>query len=211
MRAKLVWTFIIISTITISCQKEASFDPNNSNGGGGSTSGQSIIGNWKFIEFNAKTKSTGIATDPVLGNIKTVTVSDYTTKNNDGTLNIEASKLTATALTYSVNSVAKVYMYEDNVLVDSLDFPFQTTMPPSTSTSTYTRVGVDSLYLNSGLFTTSATGSSTQTLGGGVKLKFDGNKMVWTSVYKNNSVQNINGVSVTKIDEATLTSTFQKL
>jgi hypothetical protein len=210
MRAKLVLTVIIMSVLIVSCQKEAIFDPNNPNGGG-TTSGQSIIGNWKFIEFKAKTKSTGIANDPFLGNIKTITISDYTTVDNAGTLNIEASKLTATDLTYSVNSIAKVYMYEDNVLVDSVDFPFQTTMPPSTSTSTYKRVGTDSLYLNSGLFTNSSTGANTQTLGGGVKLKFDGNKMIWTSVYKNNSVQNINGVSVTKIDEATLTTTFQKL
>jgi len=46
-------------------------------------------------------------------NQKTVNVAQYTTINNGGTLVIDASKVTATSLTYEVNSTQTSYIYTD--------------------------------------------------------------------------------------------------
>lgn len=205
---KLLLVFSVLAFLS-SCQKEADFTPSGQTGGGNTQN--NIIGNWKFIDFNAKTKVIGTANDPVLGNIKSITTSDYTTINNGGTLKVDATTMTATDLTYAVNSIAKALFYENNVLVDSVEVPFSATMPSSSSTTTYKKIGADSIYMNSGIFTNAASGGTTQTIGGGTKIKFDGNKMTWISVYSNISTENINGTTVTRNNQATVTTTFQRL
>jgi hypothetical protein len=146
MRSKVVLCFIIMSVLVMSCQKEASFDPNNPNGGsGGSTSGQSIIGNWKFINSHVITKSIGVS-----GNIKSITTSDYTTIDNGGVFTINATTITSKDFKYSVNTTAKAYFYESNILIDSFEVPMVVGMPASTTSYTYRQIRPDSIFVDNG-------------------------------------------------------------
>lgn len=203
MRTSFFIVVVAISLSLISCQKEADFDPGNPNGGGGS--GPSILGEWKFIQMQAKTKVTGVS-----GMIKSVTVSDYTTTNNAGTFVIEASKITAKDIAYSINTTATGYFYENNILIDSIEMPIVLDMPSATASYPYKRVSADSIYLEKGLFTDLTSGGSTQTLASGAKIKFDGNKMIWTIHHNNTYTQTVNGTSLTRTDQVTTITTFQK-
>jgi|RhiMetdeSRZDD1v2_1073273.scaffolds.fasta_scaffold42502_3 hypothetical protein len=175
--------FLALAAILItlaSCQKEKSVDTLGSNGSnnGGSTSGNTEVGTWKFISMHATTSSTVVASDGA-DTEKAVTLSDYTTEQNDGIVKFDGSKMTATGLTYSVNTIAKAYFYLNGTLEDSIEAPFAFTLPPYSSTATYKKVGTDSLYFDSG--TGSFGGASTQSVAAGYKLKFDGDKMTMTT------------------------------
>lgn len=76
-------SFLVLLLITatgcfISCKKDSSDTPNN----------QSIVGNYKFVSLTASTISTQIVSDGVTED-KSVTYSNYTTKNNTGILVID--------------------------------------------------------------------------------------------------------------------------
>ena len=79
--------FCIPVLFLISCQKELS---NESNSGPGS-----LQGNWKFVEMYSKTESIVELSDGI-DNLKTVTLSEYTSTENTGTLRIDESNMIST-------------------------------------------------------------------------------------------------------------------
>src|SRR5262245_47736506 len=101
---RIILFFSAFSFFLVSCQKEVSVERggngtgsgSGSGGGSGSGSGgsgsgggntQNIIGDYDFINMSAHTVST--VTVSILGDqMKTVTTSDYLTKNNSGTVKI---------------------------------------------------------------------------------------------------------------------------
>jgi len=73
--------------------KEVNFSINNGNNTGGSNNNNnSITGDWNFINSIAHTKST-VTVAQGSDELKSVTVSDYVTKNNTGTIKITPIKL----------------------------------------------------------------------------------------------------------------------
>jgi hypothetical protein len=77
--------------------------------------------------------------------VKAVTVSDYMTKSNTGTMKITADQLIGTNVGYSIDTTINVKTYMDNALFDDSEVPFVGTTPPTNSTSTYVRVSADSI------------------------------------------------------------------
>ena len=159
---KLVIPAILITMVMLaSCKKDKT---------SATTSG--IEGTYKFKSFSAQTQSS------IAGNLgdKIVTLSDYTTTNNGGTLTFANNTVTVTGLTYSVNTQAEFYEYYNNSLLDSASYPFNFTLPASNSTAQYQLVGTDSIYFPNGGITTISDGSGTyQGKAGGGRYSINGN------------------------------------
>src|ERR1700755_2463482 len=98
----------------VSCKKDSDNMP----------AGNNLIGNYKFISLTASTSSTHITDDGSTVD-KTITTSNYTTTNNTGTLVIDATKITSADLSYSISTTATAAIYEDGVLVDTEEVPFE--------------------------------------------------------------------------------------
>ena len=116
-----------------------------------------IEGTYKFKNLSAQTQSS------IAGNLgdKIVTLSDYTTTNNGGTLTFANNTMTASGLTYTVNTQAEFYEYYNNDLLDSASYPFNFTLPASNSNGQYQLVGADSIYFPNGGITITSDGSTT--------------------------------------------------
>ena len=123
--------FLLLGIILLamaSCQKEKSDEPLNGTGDAVSTGSEK--GTWKFISTFASTSESVVYNDGIK-DVKTVTIWEYTTENNAGTIKFDASKITSTGLTYSVDGIAEAYLYLNGSLADSLEFPFAATIPPT--------------------------------------------------------------------------------
>ena len=176
-----------------SCSKEKSIDTlgvtpggssgnGNGSGSGGGTSNGSEIGNWKFISMHAITSET---IEFTMGSdaIKLVTTSDYTTDNNSGNVKFDGTTMFSNDLAFSVNSTVKTAMYTNGILLSSQNAPFSATMPATTTTTNYKKIGSDSLYFAAGVMSGLDPNGSVVTEPGGYKLKWDGDKMYMTMNY----------------------------
>jgi hypothetical protein len=210
---------ITVVMLLISCRKETSKEggtspvggtPTDTTATGGDTSNTSNteVGNWKFISLHATVLQTTEYTQDSNA-VKSVTSSDYTTENNDGTIKFDGSKMTSTGLTYSVNTIAKGYSYFNGSPEDTVEAPFAFTLPPYSSTTPYKKVGTDSLYFDSGAG--SIGGTSTQSVPAGYKLKFDGDKMTMTTKADEVKTElNPLGFTQTTTNHAAVVITLQK-
>jgi hypothetical protein len=153
MRAtKIVYLLPLVALLLVfsSCQKEVSFDDpivpgGNGNGGGsGGNNTNNIVGDYDYVGMTAHTLST-VNVSQAGQNMKTVTVSDYNTKDNIGTVKITSNQMISTGVGYSIDTTMNNKTYLDGLLIDDSDFPFQVTSPASGSTSTYVRNSADSV------------------------------------------------------------------
>jgi hypothetical protein len=140
---RLLKLFVLSSIIFYSCQKEVDLQNQNNQGGGGNTN-KTIIGTWNFVGIQAHTRTTVTVTDGG-DQLKSVTVSDYITKNNKGTITFTSNQFSYAGLSYDIDTVLNVKSYENNVLVDDSDLPFVMSYPVSTASTAYVRNNADSL------------------------------------------------------------------
>ena len=200
----------------VACQKEQSVDTlNGAPGTGGSTGGGSTNGSnsekgtWKVISMHGITSSTAEYT--LSGeNIKSVTLSDFTTIDNGGTVKFDGSTMTGTGVTYSVDDSYTGYFYTNNVLDDTLEMPLQYTIPPTNSTASYKKIKSDSIYVQSGAFTIVGSSGATPSSAGGYKLAWNGDQMTMTAVFDDSQIQFTQGVSVKMSQHAVQILTLQK-
>ena len=166
-----------------------------------------IQGNYQFISLSASTTSTVIVTDGVTED-KTVTKSNYTTKNNAGTMTITDSKIISTGLSYSIDTIAHSYMYEDGVLLDDFEFPFQFDAPSSSATTDYVWVTSDSIYCPNGtMFTDGVTANSGPS---GARILQQGDKLYISASKEQTTHDNSSGYPTTMIAQASVIATYQK-
>lgn len=178
MKKYLQLTLLAITVLIYSCKKD---DAN---------ADTAIQGTYKLTYLTAKTNST--ITDDDGG--KAVSTSDYTTIDNHGTIVFDASKLTTTGISYSVNSVSSNYFYQDNELIDSVSFPLVVTIPPISSAGTYKLIGADSIYISAGLVPTAGSGATVME-GSGGRYKMDGKVLTITEHFLKDSVFTESGIS----------------
>ncbi len=183
MRATV--TLYLLGTLTLaiafsSCQKEVSFDDpivpggtGNGNGSGNNTN--NIVGDYDFVGMTAHTLST-VMVSQAGQDMKTVTVSDYDTKSNTGTVKITATEMISTGVGYSIDTVMNNKTYLDGLLIDDSDFPFQVTSPATNSTSTYVRNSADSVTTTGALGFPDPSGN-TPTGSVGAKLSWHGDTL----------------------------------
>jgi hypothetical protein len=205
---------LLISTLFITftaCNKEESLEipnnaPGNNNGGnnGGNSEG-SELGTWNFVSLQASTKETVEAAPE-----KLITVSEYTTINNKGTVKFENSKMIVNNVSYSVNSTATGYYYIDGVLEDSITAPFAGTIPAVNSTADYKKIGTDSIYVTASPLSVPESGGNAGGTDTGYKLSWDGKRMFMTIKYAGIRPKDVNGIILNAKVELTGVITLEK-
>jgi hypothetical protein len=154
-----------LAVFIVACSKEKSFDPSSGN------SGNTMKGDWKFVSLHVKGQT--IVEVPSF-DAKTVSIFEYTTKNNTGTVNITSDKISYANLSYSVDTTFMAYYYDAGVLVDSFDFPLVVTMPTTSVTTPYQYFAPDSIYYPGGSpMSMGGTTVTTQAAGGTFKVEND--------------------------------------
>jgi hypothetical protein len=188
MKVRASWSILLFLSTGIflaSCQKEASFEVNgngNGNGPGGGGSGGSgnttdITGNYDFVGISAHTVSTVII-DAAGDELKTISTSDYASDNNAGTVTITSNQMNVTGIAYSISSTVNGKTYLNNSLISDIDAPFDVTVPPSSSNSTYTRISNDSIRVSGGFGSTPDPSGAAPTGPVGVKLSWSGDTLL---------------------------------
>jgi hypothetical protein len=79
-------------------------------------------------------------------------------------------------------------------LYDSLQTPFDQTVPPQTASSGYKKIGADSLYFQNSGFLDVLTGGLLPSAPSGCKVTFEGNIMKMTIVYDTVTTQDYQGI-----------------
>jgi hypothetical protein len=198
MNPRHLLTLLFFSAIyLLSCKKDSSDTPANTN----------ITGSYKFISLAASTTSTQTVSDGVTVD-KSITYSDYVTKNNTGTLTIDDKNMVSTDLSYTVDTTAKAYFYEDGVLIDSVESDFYADIPKSSATCGYQMITSDSVYVTNGsMFFNGSTSSTTPA---GARIKVEGDKLYFFSSGTKTETQNQGGVSIIQEAKASIIATYQK-
>jgi hypothetical protein len=169
----LLLSFIIVFT---SCQKEVDNATGNTGGTGGTGNTNNIEGDYDFVGMVAHTQST-VTVSTGGQEVKAVTISDYVTKNNTGTITITSNQFIRTNLGYSIDTVMNVKTYVDNVLFDDSDLPLTASSPASSNTSPYTRITADSISVTGAIGATDPSGMM-PTGPVGVKLSWSGDTLL---------------------------------
>lgn len=179
--AKLLLLLAIICT---SCQKEVDYATSGNSGNSGGTGGtggtgntSNIEGDYDFVGMVAHTESS-VTVSAAGSEVKAVTVSDYVTKNNTGTMKITSNQLIGTDLSYSIDTTVNVKTYLDNVLFDDSDVPFTGDTPPTTDTSPYVRNSTDSITVAGFLGVPTDPSGTIPTGDVGVKLSWSGDTLL---------------------------------
>ena len=201
----IVLLLAVVGVFQFSCQKEVSIDSIT----GGGTANNDLIGTWKFLYLHAKTNQSVEATDGV-DKEKIISVSEYFTKNNGGTLSFDATKMTGTGFAYSIDTIVKGYFYLNDILIDSVEVPFFASIPPSNSVGNYKLIGTDSLYFESGGLVDIGGSGGQQTIPGGAKFKIENGVLTLTQYYHGVQTETDQGVVTTTTNDAFLESFFQK-
>jgi hypothetical protein len=195
--------FFIAIVAIVSCQKEVSADlPANP------TTTGSLNGNWKFLYLNTITESIVEERDRI-DVAKAITTSNYTSQNNAGAMRMDGSVMSFSNLSYDINSIAKSYIYFNNELEDSLEFPITFSLPATNTQTKYKVIGTDSIYMEGGtVFNTG--GGTVVSQGQGARFRFEGDKLIMTSKGEQSKIENLGNTIRTQRSKATSIVTYQK-
>jgi hypothetical protein len=201
---------LALAVTFVSCQKELSIDTLGSAPGGGTGGGNnaSLIGTWKMLDLTANTESDVEVSDGISVE-RALTVTDYKTMNNKGTITFDATKMTSSGLGYDINDTAFSYLYSDGVLIDSIDFPFQFSIPSSSGQTNYKVVGSDSLYFESGSFSVPGTDPQASQASG-ARYRIDGDILTMTSSSVSSDTESSQGVTTKTRNKLTAVIRMQK-
>jgi len=147
------------------------------NGGGGGSNNSSITGDWNFVGMSAHTYSSVTVVEGG-DQLKSVTVSDYNTKNNSGTVKITSTQFISTNLAYSIDTIMNVKTYLNGSLFDDTDLPYVFSAPASSSTSNYTKINSDSITIVGAFGAPSGPSGSIPTGPVGVKISWAGDTLL---------------------------------
>lgn len=93
---------------------------------------------------------------------KSVTYTEYTTKNNEGNLEIDGNNMKSKGLAYSIDTTTKTDYYENNKLIDSFKMPFKTDVSAADAVTGYKIITNDSIYVTNGLIFSGSTATSVE-------------------------------------------------
>jgi hypothetical protein len=193
--------------VFVACSKEKSTETGTTPGGTnptdtlpgpGDTTGtlpgsNTEVGTWKFISVQGTGNQTAEFSQLGVA-MKAVSTSNFTSKDNGGTVTFDSSKMTATGITMSVHTNATTYVYQGSTILDSLQTPLDQTVSPQSAASDYKKIGADSLNFANGDFLDLLTGGLLPNPPTGCKVAFSGNTMKMTIVYDTVTTQDYQGV-----------------
>jgi len=181
MRTVTKILLLTLALVFIGCQKEIDYAAANNSGGTGGTGGtgntKNIEGDYDFVGMAAHTESS-ITVDASGSQVKAVTVSDYITKENTGTMKITSDQFISTNLGYSIDTIVNVKTYLDNVLFDDSDVPFAGSTPPTNGATPYVRNSADSITATGFLGIPSDPSGAIPTGPAGLKLSWSGDTLL---------------------------------
>lgn len=190
-----------LAVLIVACSKEKSFDPSS-----GGSSGNTMKGNWKFISLHVTGQT--IVEVPSI-DAKTVSIFEYVTKNNTGTVNITGDQFSYTNLSYSVDTTFKAYYYDAGVLVDSFDFPLVVALPATNVSTPYQYFAPDSIYYPGGS-PMNTGGTTVTTQAGGARFKIENDKLIITARFYEKRNQTAQGQQSVLTALGVSVSTLQK-
>lgn len=205
--------FCFLSVFLFSCQKELSIDnslPDNGNNGGNNSG--TLTGDWKFVSNMVNVESSTTYNDSGIP-IKGIARYKDTTEDNTGTMSISSSTINVKDLGYTISTDVEFITVVPGLPNDTQTLPFEYTIPPLTSTTSYQLIGTDSLYFPSGTIfqTPDPTGSlPTSSPPSGAKFKITGSNLVITASSSQKSTVTQQGITVDVTTKANLIANFQK-
>jgi hypothetical protein len=216
MRKYFYSLFIAVIVLGLaSCQKEINGEDITPPGGGpvpGDTipnSTNTEVGVWNFVSVSGTVSQTAELSQAG-SSIKGVTATSFTSQNNAGTVTFDNVTMTASGVTFNVNTSAKTYIYMNGALYDSVQTPFNQTVPAQNATSGYKKIGTDSLNFQDGGFLNVLTGGLLPSAPSGCKITFAGNVMKMTIVYDTVTTQDYQGIPAKLTIHSVLVATLQK-
>jgi hypothetical protein len=190
----------VLCLVFTACGKEKSLDPSDKD------DENPMLGNWKFVSLNVKGES--IVEVPIM-DAKTVSLFEYTTKNNAGTANVTKDKFSYSGLTYSVDTTFTSYFYEQGVLVDSFDFPLTETLPVTTAVTPYEYFAPDSIYYPGGS-PMNMGGATVTTQASGGRFRIENDLLIITTRFNQTRTQTSQGMQSTITGRGVSIATLQK-
>jgi hypothetical protein len=206
------WVFVLVA-----CSKEKSSETGLTPGGTNPTdtipkpgdTTHTEVGTWKFINVQGTGNQTAEFSQAGVP-LKAVSNSNFTSQDNGGTVTFDNSQMTATGITLSVHTSPKAYLYTGSLLIDSFPLPIDQTVSPQSATSSYTKIGTDSLNFANGGFLDLLTGGLLPNPPTGCKVAFSGNTMKMTIVYDAVTTQDYQGIPAKVTIHQVLVVTLQK-
>ncbi|HXD77744.1 MAG TPA: hypothetical protein VN616_08040 [Puia sp.] len=188
MRKKLPLLPVLFLLAAVSCKKS------------NTSTGTTLSGTWDFVGLVAHTTA---AVDQVYGSddYKDVTVSDYTTTNNGGTITFNGGVAKTSDFTCEANFIAVDSSYLDGQLVGVVSEPFDVNFPATSGSSKYQQIGSDSLYFPSGGVFTMGASANTQTNAVGSRFTIHNDTLTLIVNFHQVSTQNIGGVPATQTND----------
>ena len=159
-----------------------------------STATDPIAGTWNFISISANTRAS--SSYSILGSqLKDITTSSYTSTNGAGSVTFSGGNAVSKNIAYSVSTTAYDQSYQDNVLVDTFSMPFDFSIQPTSSTTTYKIIGTDSVSFPGGNIVSSQSlpNGAAQSVASGYRFSILSDTLTMTSIYSKDTVQNISG------------------
>lgn len=210
---KCLFVFIALTIGFISCQKGITDaidtgDTGGDNNGGDTAVLNALKGSWNFTSVSANTQNSVEFT--IDGeNDKSLSVTNYTSQNNSGTLVIDDSMFRLNNFTYVIDTSIKTYNYISDTLVDSVNVPFTYYVPASNLSAKYQLIGSDSVYFPEGGFVLPGDDSTTSKPYG-LKFIITGNTLKFTQNLGIDSTVVELGVTQHVTTTGTGTLSFQK-
>lgn len=155
-----------------------------------------VQGTYDFVGMSVA----GISTLTVLeSNEKTITYNAYKTKENVGSVVVDASKFVSTGMGYSIDTTVKSEYYDEGLLEDTYVLPFKATIPPAGSNVTYQLVGTDSIHFDKGFITTPDDPNMSASQEYGVRITWKGDTLVMRSAFSATTTKLQSGFTVTTV------------
>lgn len=196
---------LFASIFIVGCQKEVSENPPPTTATGG------LAGNYKLVSVELESV-VSMETKDGDDDEKTVTLTHYLSKDNKGTVKIDATTMATSNIAYTIDATMKGYIYTNGILQDSVTSPLQLSTPPISSVAPYEVIGTDSIYFSAGSFLMDASASSTPTASkaSGGKFKVDGDKLYITSIINESGIKDVQGYQFNQTTKARSTTILQK-
>ncbi|MRG44155.1 hypothetical protein GFS24_03470 [Chitinophaga sp. SYP-B3965] len=200
-----VRSMLLLAVLFASCTKEESLEIIDNPGSG------QLQGNYIFLSMQAHTNGTLEAVDGA-ESVKTVTISDYITKNNVGTVVIDAGKFTTTGMGYSIDTTIKGFYYYNGILDEEIEMPFQFSIPPLNSIAPYRLLGADSLIFTGGIVSIpGGGGTGPASPESRAKYAFSGDTLILYQGYYSKTTTLQQGMRVTQTDIGTFSMKLKKV
>jgi|ADGO01.1.fsa_nt_gi hypothetical protein len=197
--------------LLVACSKEKSIDSTDpGHNGGGTNVSNELIGDWKFVQMHVVAESVVDAIGGGIPPTKTITETDYYTKDNTGTMTFTANKIDYSNFGYSVDTVVKAEIIIDGISMGEMEQAFSFAMPPVSGSSSYKIIGADSLYSPAGFINMAGLGQM-PTQGAGSRFRIVNDTLILTTPINYNLSREEQGTNITTHHVGTGTTTLVRL